>query len=92
MSREGPRLLGKADHDLSFWSGAACRGQGTAAFFGPGEKSNPDEVPDICLTCPVQTPCGEHGLHHERDGSWGGMTQKEMRVIRLERGIRLPRL
>ena len=82
--REGPRFL---EHDLSWWSGAACRGAGLDLFF-----DDADVAPVVCATCPVRQPCGAHGLLYEYDGTWGGMTQKQLAAKRLELSLRLPRL
>jgi WhiB family redox-sensing transcriptional regulator len=45
------------------------------------------EAKKICADCPVLKECAEHALHHEHYGVWGGMSERERRRVRSERGI-----
>lgn len=45
------------------------------------------EAKKICADCPVLKECGEHALYHEHYGVWGGMSERERRRVRSERGI-----
>jgi WhiB family redox-sensing transcriptional regulator len=55
---------------------AACRGLDVEAFYPVTE----DEA--VCAVCPVRQACLEHALaHREREGVWGGTTERERRRI-----------
>jgi WhiB family redox-sensing transcriptional regulator len=41
----------------------------------------------ICRTCPHKAECAEWGIHNERFGIWGGLTQKDRRPIRKQLNI-----
>ena len=67
--------------DMSWRQRGACRGLDPAIFY-PASEEEADEAKAICATCPVQQLCLEHALtNRERDGVWGGMTEKERRRI-----------
>ena len=40
----------------------------------------------VCLQCPLLEPCREHGIRHERHGIWGGLSERDRRQVRRERG------
>ena len=41
-----------------------------------------DPAKEICALCPVRTSCLEHALAvRERDGVWGGATERERRRL-----------
>lgn len=54
----------------------------------PGRGDSVDACRALCAVCPVKGECGEAGLC-ERFGIWGGLSERERRVIRRRRGIRL---
>ena len=60
---------------------AACRGIDPDVFYPVSdEESDPAKV--ICGQCGVQTTCLEYALSaRERDGVWGGATERERRRI-----------
>ncbi len=64
---------------------AACRGLDPEIFFPPSEEEDDATTAAakaVCSQCPVQEPCLEHALgFRERDGVWGGYTEKERRRI-----------
>jgi hypothetical protein len=76
-----------ADHEydlppLGRWvSRAACAGADTVIFQRNDER-NAAAMRSICATCPVIADCYDHGLAHEQHGSWGGLTQQELRAER----------
>lgn len=43
----------------------------------------------ICGSCIHKIECSEWGIHKERFGIWGGLTDMDRRYIRRERGIRV---
>ncbi len=62
---------------------AACRGLDAAVFY-PATDDEADAAPAkaICAGCPVREPCLEHALAaREREGIWGGTTERERRRI-----------
>ena len=60
---------------------AACRGIDPDVFYPPSDEEA-EEAKAICGICPVRTPCLEHALaNRERDGVWGGATERERRRI-----------
>jgi WhiB family redox-sensing transcriptional regulator len=64
----------------------ACNGLDPAVFF-PDSEENAEEAKSICAECAVRLSCLEHALVvRERDGVWGGLTEKERRrMIRQRR-------
>jgi WhiB family transcriptional regulator, redox-sensing transcriptional regulator len=60
---------------------AACRGIDPEMFF-PVTDEEAEEAKAICATCPVREACLEYALaHREREGVWGGATERERRRI-----------
>jgi WhiB family redox-sensing transcriptional regulator len=67
--------------NMSWRTKAACQGLDPAIFY-PASEDDGDEAKAICATCPVRQPCLEYALaNRERDGVWGGATEKERRRI-----------
>lgn len=72
------------------WVGrAACKGLDPAIFYPPTDEEA-GEAKAVCELCPVREPCLEHALEHrERNGVWGGATERErLRIIRRRRRVR----
>lgn len=66
---------------------AACRGIDVEVFY-PLTEEEADAAPAkaICAECPVRQPCLEHALvHREREGVWGGATERERRRLLRQR-------
>ncbi|MGH3615782.1 MAG: WhiB family transcriptional regulator [Pseudonocardia sp.] len=63
------------------WRGAArCRTDDAEELFVTGAAQR--EVRRFCVTCPVRTECLAHALDHRIEfGVWGGMTERERRVL-----------
>ena len=62
---------------------AACRGIDVEVFY-PQTDDDADavEAKAICAECPVRQACLEYALaNHEREGVWGGATERERRRI-----------
>ena len=58
---------------------AACRDQDTALFF-PHNEDDAGAAKRICAVCPVRGDCLSWALAtNQRDGIWGGMTERERR-------------
>ncbi len=60
---------------------AACRGVDPDVFY-PASDEEAEPAKAICAQCPVRQACLEHALAtRERDGIWGGATERERRRI-----------
>jgi WhiB family redox-sensing transcriptional regulator len=60
---------------------AACRGLDPEIFY-PVSEEEAEHAKAVCGQCAVQQACLEHALgSRERDGVWGGATEKERRRI-----------
>ncbi len=71
--------------NLSWRQKGACRGLDPAIFY-PASDEEADEAKSICATCPVREPCIEYALtNRERDGVWGGATERERRRMLRQR-------
>jgi WhiB family redox-sensing transcriptional regulator len=67
--------------DTAWRDEAACRGVDTNVFF-PVTDEEADEAKAICTDCVVRQACLEYALaNRERDGVWGGATERERRRI-----------
>jgi WhiB family redox-sensing transcriptional regulator len=67
----------------SWRSAAACRGLDPLIFYPVTDEDDEAEPAKIvCDQCPVREPCLEHALgHREKEGIWGGATERERRRI-----------
>lgn len=64
---------------------AACRGL-EAQIFYPADDEEAESAKRVCGDCHVREHCLEHALsQRERDGVWGGCTEKERRRIQRQR-------
>ena len=64
---------------------AACRGIDPEVFY-PVSDEDAGEAKAICAMCPVRQACLEYALaHREREGVWGGATERERRRILRQR-------
>ena len=72
--------------NLSWRLRAACRGVDPDVFY-PVSDEDAEEAKSICRACPVREACLEYALaNRERDGVWGGATERERRrMIRQRR-------
>ena len=60
---------------------AACRGLDPEIFY-PVTDDEADAAKSVCDVCAVRETCLEHALgSRERDGVWGGATERERRRI-----------
>ncbi len=66
---------------------AACRGIDVEIFFPESDDDAEAEgAKAVCEVCPVRQACLEHALaHREREGVWGGATERERRRILRQR-------
>lgn len=64
---------------------AACRGVDATIFY-PVSEEDAAEAKDVCGGCPVRQACLEYALaNRERDGVWGGATERERRRMLRQR-------
>ena len=64
---------------------AACRGVEPDVFY-PVSDEEADVAKAICDQCSVRQPCLEWALaERERDGVWGGATERERRRLLRQR-------
>jgi WhiB family redox-sensing transcriptional regulator len=72
--------------NLSWRQRAGCRGVDPDVFY-PASDEEAEAAKAICAVCPVKEPCLEYALsRRERDGVWGGATERERRrMIRQRR-------
>lgn len=67
--------------NLSWRQHAACRGVDPDVFY-PSSDEEADAAKSVCAVCPVQQTCLEFALtNRERDGVWGGATERERRRL-----------
>ena len=67
--------------NLSWRQRAACRGVDPDIFY-PVSDEEAEEAKAICAECAVRQPCLEYAIaNRERDGVWGGATERERRRI-----------
>lgn len=67
--------------NLSWRQRAACRGVDPDIFY-PVSDEEAGPAKTICAQCPVRESCLEYALaNRERDGVWGGATERERRRI-----------
>jgi WhiB family redox-sensing transcriptional regulator len=60
---------------------SACRGLDADIFY-PVSDDDAWEAQAVCSACPVRQLCLEHALtHREREGIWGGLTERERRRL-----------
>ena len=67
--------------NLTWRQHAACRGLDPEIFY-PATDEEADVAKAVCQVCAIRQACLEHALgSRERDGVWGGATEKERRRI-----------
>lgn len=67
---------------------AACKTRPDLDWF-PGRGVPLTEQKKVCASCPVKDACLEAALRNgEKDGVWGGTSERERRAIRREQGIK----
>ncbi len=55
-------------------------------FVGRGDYKAMERAKATCRGCPVKAECLELGMH-EIEGVWGGLSARERRVLRRQRGL-----
>lgn len=76
------------DTDFSWKKEANCLGIDPDLFF-PERGVSSAQAKNVCLRCVVKEECLEYALQNgEKFGIWGGMSERERRVLRRERRLR----
>jgi WhiB family redox-sensing transcriptional regulator len=70
--------------DLDWQDLAECRTLDTGLFF-PERGGSTKEAKAVCAGCIVSEDCLEYAVVHERDGIWGGTSERERQRIRRAR-------
>jgi WhiB family transcriptional regulator, redox-sensing transcriptional regulator len=71
--------------NLSWRQSAACRGVDPEIFY-PASDEEAAVAKAVCASCPVRQACLEFALaSRERDGVWGGATEKDRRRMLRQR-------
>jgi WhiB family transcriptional regulator, redox-sensing transcriptional regulator len=71
--------------DLLWRRSSACRGLDPAIFY-PATDEDAAEAKAVCRVCSVQDRCLEFALQgREKEGVWGGATERERRRILRQR-------
>lgn len=71
--------------ELTWRYRGACRGLDPEIFY-PISDEEAGPAKDVCATCTVRQQCLEFALaNREREGVWGGATEKERRRILRQR-------
>jgi WhiB family redox-sensing transcriptional regulator len=69
----------------SWRQAAACRGVDPEVFY-PASDEEAGAAKVVCGRCPVRQPCLEFALaRREREGVWGGATERERRRLLRQR-------
>ncbi|HVA43757.1 MAG TPA: WhiB family transcriptional regulator [Acidimicrobiales bacterium] len=67
--------------NLTWRKRAACQGVDPDVFY-PVSEEDADTAKAVCAQCAVREACLEYALaYRERDGVWGGATERERRRI-----------
>ena len=67
--------------DTAWMARSACRQIHPSVFF-PSDGMGVEVAKQICVDCPVRTPCLEYALaFHIDHGVWGGASERERRRI-----------
>lgn len=66
--------------------GRNCRDLDPDVFF-PVDGNQMEEIKAICDGCPVRPQCLDHALRFERDGVWGGTSERQRVRMRRAAGI-----
>lgn len=67
--------------DIGWRELGACRGLDPGIFY-PEEDEDASDAKAVCAECRVRVTCLEFALsHREKQGVWGGATERERRRI-----------
>jgi WhiB family transcriptional regulator, redox-sensing transcriptional regulator len=82
----GQRILPERS-DSEWMSRAECANYPPDWWFPARGQPSP-QARSVCLSCPVRTECLDYAIaHNERHGIWGGLSEKQRRLIRRNNNI-----
>lgn len=82
-----PALFFPDDEDLPWTELARCTEVDPSIFF-PGKGEPAREAKTVCAGCEVRAECLEYAVDNgERFGVWGGLSERERRKVRADRGL-----
>lgn len=71
------------DEDTSWWDDAACKGMDAQLWY-PRKGATAKDGRAVCAGCPVVDRCLEHAIAtYERQGAWGGSSDRQRRRLRM---------
>lgn len=80
------RLMARPVEDPEPWQARALCAQTDPEAFFPEKGGSPRPAKAVCAGCPVRAECLAFALEHdERFGVWGGLSERERRVLRTGR-------
>lgn len=75
-----------ANLDAPQWMEEGLCAQTDPESFFPEKGGSTKLAKAVCVGCPVKTECLEFALEHdERYGIWGGLSERERRVLKRQR-------
>ena len=73
--------------DTAWMAKGNCRDVDPSVFF-PSDGVGVEVAKQICVGCPMRTPCLEYALRNRIDhGVWGGASERERRRIARQRRL-----
>jgi WhiB family redox-sensing transcriptional regulator len=77
------RVAGYTIQDVSWRDVGACKGLEPEVFYpDPDDEGEASIAKAVCMGCAVRVACLEFALsHREKEGVWGGATERERRRI-----------
>lgn len=76
-------LLNLGDQEATDWMRFGLCAQTDPEAFYPDRGENATSAKTVCAGCPVRAECLAYALEHgERFGVWGGLSERERRVLR----------
>ncbi|MFL6144335.1 MAG: WhiB family transcriptional regulator [Labedaea sp.] len=79
-------LLDLGSPDETGWMAQGLCAQTDPDAFFPGKGDSLTPARTVCVACPVRAECAAYAVaHDERFGIWGGLSERERRVIRRRR-------
>jgi WhiB family redox-sensing transcriptional regulator len=76
-------LLGLGSPEDTEWMRDGLCAQTDPEAFFPERGGSTRDAKAVCASCPVLVECRTYGMeHNERFGVWGGLSERERRVLR----------
>jgi WhiB family transcriptional regulator, redox-sensing transcriptional regulator len=74
------------EHQLDWRDDAECVHYATEVNFFPARGESVREAKAVCATCPVRRPCLDYAMQWDHlSGVWGGLSERERRLLRRRR-------